>query len=363
MKLIDAIVTVLKEADAPMKLAEIAKKALSGGLWQTTGKTPRDSVGAKIYTDIKRNGDRSLFIKKGKALFALNPRAAPRPAPREDEGKIRDGTPREQSLPCEDGAPAGYSFTDCAEMVLKKASSKTPMHYREITERALAAGWLKTKGKTPAATMSAQILTENNRRRNQGKAPRFSFFGKGRFGLSSWNENNFEVEIERHNQKTREELKKKLKTMKPDDFETLISGLLTAMGFASVEVTPYSGDNGINVRGLLVVGDAIRIKMAVQVKRWKKNVRAPTVQQIRGSLGGHEQGLIITTSDFSKGAKIEAGQPDKTPISLMNGDLLVSLLMEYGLGIAHKTYDVFDVDSDALIELSGQDRQPPRAES
>ena len=31
--------------------------------------------------------------------------------------------------------------------------------------------------------------------------------------------------------------------------------------------------------------------MAVQVKRWKKNVQSQIVQQVRGSLGTHEQGL------------------------------------------------------------------------
>ena len=41
--------------------------------------------------------------------------------------------------------------------------------------------------------------------------------------------------------------------------------------------------------------------MAVQVKRWKNNVQAPTVQQVRGALGAREQGLIIATSNFSSG--------------------------------------------------------------
>ena len=66
-------------------------------------------------------------------------------------------------------------------------------------------------------------------------------------------------------------------------------------------VTAKSGDGGIDVRGTMVTGDVIRTRMAVQVKRWKNNVQAPTVQQVRGSLGTHDQGFIITTSDFSTG--------------------------------------------------------------
>ena len=56
--------------------------------------------------------------------------------------------------------------------------------------------------------------------------------------------------------------------MKPGEFEELISQLLAEMGFELVEVTKLSSDGDIDVRGTLVVGDAVKIKMAVQVKRW-----------------------------------------------------------------------------------------------
>lgn len=69
-----------------------------------------------------------------------------------------------------------------------------------------------------------------------------------------------------------------------------------------------------------MISDVVRIKMAVQAKRWKTNIRSPTVQQVCGSLGVHEQGLIITTGDFSAGAIKESNQPDKTPVGIMNGE-------------------------------------------
>lgn len=47
------------------------------------------------------------------------------------------------------------------------------------------------------------------------------------------------------------------------------------------------------------------------------------MQQVRGSLGAHDQRLIITTSDFSKGARTETAQATKTPLALMNGEELV----------------------------------------
>lgn len=88
------------------------------------------------------------------------------------------------------------------------------------------------------------------------------------------------------------------------------------------------------MRGTLVVGDVIRTRLAVQVKRWKQNVQSPVIQQVRGSLGAHEQGLIITTSAFSKGARDEAERPDATPVALMTGEQLVALLVENGIGVS-----------------------------
>ncbi len=134
--------------------------------------------------------------------------------------------------------------------------------------------------------------------------------------------------------------------MQPGEFEQLISQLLVEMGFESVEVTKLSGDGGIDVRGTLVVGEVVRIKMAVQVKRWSGSVGAPIVQQVRGSLGVHEQGLIITAGRFSAGAVREAAQPDKTPIALMSGEQLVLLLLEYGIGVRRSAPDLFELDEE-----------------
>jgi Restriction endonuclease len=100
------------------------------------------------------------------------------------------------------------------------------------------------------------------------------------------------------------------------------------------------------VRGTLVVGDVVRIRMAVQAKRWKQHVQRPVVQQVRGSLDVHEQGLIITTSDFSKRARIEAEAPGKTPVGLMTGDELVGLLIEHDILVGRDSYDLIHLDLD-----------------
>ena len=61
------------------------------------------------------------------------------------------------------------------------------MHYKEITEKALEKGWLVTGGKTPEATMYAQVITEIKRQQKRGERPRFVQHGRGGYvGLSQW---------------------------------------------------------------------------------------------------------------------------------------------------------------------------------
>lgn len=181
------------------------------------------------------------------------------------------------------------------------------MHYKKITEKALGKGWLVASGKTPEATMYAQVITEIKRQQKRGDQPRFVQHGRGYVGLSQWMGHGLAFEIEQHNHQVGKALREKLLAMKPGEFEELISQLLAEMGF-EVEATKLSGDDRIDVRGTLVVEAVVRIKMAVQIKKWKlkNNIHAPVVQQVRGSLGAHEQGLIITTSNFSTGAFTEA---------------------------------------------------------
>lgn len=195
--------------------------------------------------------------------------------------------------------------------------------------------------------MYAQIITEIKRQQKRGERPVFVQHGKGFVGLSQWMGHGLTFQIEQYNMEIRKALHKKLLEMNPTQFEELVSHLLAEMGFEMVEVTKQNGDGGIDVRGTLVVGDVVRIKMAVQAKKWnpRKNIGAPVVQQVRGSLGAHEQGLIITTSDFSQGAVKEAAQPDKTPIALMNGAQLVRLLMQYGIGVNRSTPDLFELNA------------------
>ncbi len=331
----EAVIQVLQAEAKPLHTKAITEMILSRGLWQTSGKTPAATVEAQIASDIKHNPNTSPFVRVAPRTYGLRDLGAfPTPAPK----KAKSPKTKTKTL----------SFTNAAEKILAQFGDRKPMHYRAITEKALDLNLLNTEGKTPEATMYAQILTEINRSRKRGKQPRFVQHGKGYVSLSQWMGRGLVFEIEKHNREVCQKLHKSLFTLKPTEFEELIGQLLAEIGFEEIEVTKRSNDGGIDVRGLLVVGEVIKIRMAVQAKRWKKgnNIQKPIVQQVRGSLGAHEQGLIITTSDFSPGAKTEALRPDAVPVALMNGEELVALLAEYNIGVTLQTHNLLELSND-----------------
>jgi restriction system protein len=241
------------------------------------------------------------------------------------------------------GNAEGLSFLEAAEYILDRFANAKPMHYRDVTKRALELGLIKTKGQTPEATLSAQLSVDIERNRRQGEASRFYRADRGMIGLTKWHGSGLGSQIGQHNERVRKALHAQLVSMPPQAFEALIGRLLVAIGFEDVSVTEYQGDGGIDVRATLVVGGVMRTRMAVQVKRWKANIQAPAVQQVRGSLGAHERGLVITTSRFSKGAIEEAARPDRDPVALMDGEQLIGLLVEHDIGVRRSSYDLIEL--------------------
>jgi restriction system protein len=102
------------------------------------------------------------------------------------------------------------------------------------------------------------------------------------------------------------------------------------------------GDKGIDVRGTFVAAGVIRTDMAIQVKRHGNNIGAPDVRSLRGSLDPNERGLFITTSRFAKGAREKATLANRQPIGLIDGEELVTLLVQYEIGVKRANPDLLE---------------------
>lgn len=233
------------------------------------------------------------------------------------------------------------TFLDAARVILEQA--KQPLHYEEIARRAIDQKLISSDGDTPEATMGSRLYTVT---KEEGSG--FVRVQRGIFDLAKRSATGIDAQVEAIYQATRQRLRELLAKVPPKRFETLIMELLVKMGFdeSTAEVTPYSGDGGIDVRGQYQAGGLAWINAAVQVKRWKSNVQAPQVTALRGSLQVHQQGILITTSDFSSGARAEATAPGKTRIGLVSGEQLIDLLIRHHVGVVDKPLTVTLVDEE-----------------
>lgn len=240
-----------------------------------------------------------------------------------------------------------------AMQVLAEATG--PLSAEEITQRAQEQGILSSGSRTPAASVGAAIYMDIKRNPNSP----FVQTGPNRFTLKPGAlldetapkesvELDLDEEIAHHNQRVKERLLQALKEMHPKAFEHLIERLLERLGYEGVEVTPYSRDGGIDVKATLTVGGVTSVPTAVQVKRYEANVSGKVVRELRGGIGVHERGLIITTAGFTKDAVAEAASPNKVPISLVDGRKLVDLLVSRRIGVVVKSVEVFDLDLASL---------------
>lgn len=154
--------------------------------------------------------------------------------------------------------------------------------------------------------------------------------------------------IETFNKEQRMLLKKFLAETEPYRFENIVKDLLSAMGYEEVTVTAPTNDKGVDVTGISQNG-ITTVKEVIQVKRnTASNVSRTVLDKLRGCLHRFDafQGTIITLSDFAKGAKDAAYEKGAAPITLINGDKLLDLLIQYKVGVVSKSLSYYLVDQE-----------------
>lgn len=170
-------------------------------------------------------------------------------------------------------------------------------------------------------------------------------------------ENRLNRDIEVFNKEQRILLRKFLSETTPYRFENIIKDLLSAMGYDDVTVTSPTNDKGVDVTGISQNG-ITTVKEVIQVKRnTNSNVTRPVLDALRGCLHRFDafQGTIITLSDFAKGAKDAAFEKGAAPLTLINGDKLIDLLIKNNIGITPKTANYYLVDEKYFEEGENTD--------
>jgi len=146
------------------------------------------------------------------------------------------------------------------------------------------------------------------------------------------------------------EILSRLKATDPYYFEKVVLQLLQAMGYGDFQETSKSGDGGID--GIINQDKLGLNKIYIQAKRYAENkVRETDIRNFIGAMSSDtNMGVFVTTSSFDEGAKKKANDAHHK-IILINGDRLVGLMYEYGVGVQVKDqYILKELDEDFFIE-------------
>lgn len=151
----------------------------------------------------------------------------------------------------------------------------------------------------------------------------------------------------------RDSLREMLLDMDPFAFEHLVKRLLEELDYQNVEVTSRGGDGGVDVVADIELG-ITSVREVVQVKKHRRPIQRKDLDALRGSLYRFNavRGTIVTTSRFAKGTQDAAFAIGAAPITLIDGDKLIDLLIEHGIGVRKRTIDLLELDADALAEIA-----------
>lgn len=165
--------------------------------------------------------------------------------------------------------------------------------------------------------------------------------------------------IKGYNEAQLHALRERLGNVPPVQFEHMVSDLLSAMGYEDVRVTQQSGDRGVDVVATVQFG-ITTITEVVQVKRYRGSIGRPILDQLRGALPYHhaQRGTMITLGTFSSGCKEAALFPGAAPITLIDGDRLLALLVEHEVGVQKRHVALVELDEEYLRAAHGSGTSP-----
>ena len=157
--------------------------------------------------------------------------------------------------------------------------------------------------------------------------------------------------VDDYNARIKCDLLESLKKLTWEEFERFTARILDVYGFEDIQNTPPRGDKGIDGRGKLKVGLA-KMDVAFQCKRWTgAPVGRSEIDQFRGAIQGeYEQGVFFTTSKFTSGAKQISIKKGAVPVILVDGEGIVDLMIEKGLGVQKHEIFIYSNALDLIFE-------------
>lgn len=139
-----------------------------------------------------------------------------------------------------------------------------------------------------------------------------------------------------------EKIKDRIVALSWEDMESLVAGLLRAMGYRTT-LTSKGGDQG---RDVIASPDGLGLtspRIIVEVKHRGNPMGAPAVHSFIGGLHDSDKGLYVSTGGFTKEALYEAERA-RVPVTLLNLDQFARVFVD--------NYETTDLETSALLLLT-----------
>jgi len=187
------------------------------------------------------------------------------------------------------------TFKEIAYEILRDAGR--PLHSKEITQIALGKGWLKTAGKTPEATMNAQLIVEVNKKKNKSL---FIKTAPSTFTLNSDVKKEVkQVRREAEREEKQYKISRDITTRQKGDIaEARIAELVTLYGDTSLACyKPFSDDEGID----LIVKERNSLKtIYIQIKsRFGDNPNSTFTATVKTSSVSDNYSMVMVFPYFN----------------------------------------------------------------
>ena len=139
-----------------------------------------------------------------------------------------------------------------------------------------------------------------------------------------------------------EKIKDRIVALSWEDMESLVAGLLRAMGYRTTLMSK-GGDQG---RDVIASPDGLGLtspRIIVEVKHRGNPMGAPAVHSFIGGLHDSDKGLYVSTGGFTKEALYEAERA-RVPVTLLNLDQFARVFVD--------NYETTDLETSALLPLT-----------
>ena len=155
-----------------------------------------------------------------------------------------------------------------------------------------------------------------------------------------------------------QQLQEELQSLSFHAFEHCIERLLKEMGYRSVDLLDrkhlrqFTRHGGLDMQAQSRLG-VTDTSVILQLKQYTRPVSRRFVDELRGTMLrlGAGQGLIITTSSFSKVAHRVAAENRLAPVRLIDGEELIELLCQHAIGITQTGKNKWRLDRSFLKKL------------